>query len=160
MSGVKKRPADRPEPRGSGRRADTSLRHEALLELAEGAVRRRLVISASIAAVAKHLGVSRSHLSRTYAQRRGQPFGDFVMKWRRREVNAALANPRITVKEVSAWLLFKNADYFACWCRRNLGCAPSEHRARCRDRAQGVNLASSDTKSKIMTRNIRLDKDR
>lgn len=87
----------------------------------------------SLSAVAAGLGVSVSHMSRTFKQETGQTFEQYVITRRVNFAKRLLRDPLHNVSEVAAQSGFSDPSYFARVFRRLVGCSPREYCANPND---------------------------
>ncbi len=80
----------------------------------------------SPAGIAKSLGISASHLSRTLKQMTGHTFERLVMQCRVDYAKKLLLNPELNVSQVAEQSGFCDSGYFARVFRRVAGCSPRE----------------------------------
>ena len=81
----------------------------------------------SISAVAAELGVSVSHMSRTFKHQTGQTFEQYLIAKRVDFAKRLLLNPLNNVSEVARHSGFTDPSYFARVFRKLVGCSPREY---------------------------------
>ena len=99
-------------------RPDTQIRHAKLTELAISMVRTRMSEGITLASIAKRLRISRCHLSRIFAEQKGEPFSRFLMRERLKLAERLLRDVNFNVSEVAYQCGFKNPSHFSTWFRR------------------------------------------
>lgn len=114
----------RPDP-GKGARDTLVQRYRALVE-------QQFLGAATVADLARTLGVSPDHLSRCCRALSGQPALALLQERRLLEARRLLVYTELPVAEVAARLGFDDAGYFSRFFARTSGHPPSVYRARVR----------------------------
>lgn len=78
--------------------------------------------------VAKHLGISRSHLHRVFLDVFGLPMGKYISKLRLERASYLLLNTRLAINEISDAVGFENQLYFSNAFKKFSGVSPSLYR--------------------------------
>jgi AraC-like DNA-binding protein len=81
----------------------------------------------SMSGVASELGVSASHMSRTFKRETGQTFEQYVIAKRMEMARRLLLDPLHNISEVARLCGFSDPSYFARVFRKFTGCSPSEY---------------------------------
>ncbi|HBA85949.1 MAG TPA: hypothetical protein DCZ95_17840 [Verrucomicrobia bacterium] len=74
-------------------------------------------------------GLSPRYFTSVFKEVMGVSYSDFVFPYFAAKVRRLLADPTLTIKQVSVKMGFENASNFATWCRKRLGKNPSALRA-------------------------------
>ncbi len=83
----------------------------------------------TVEAIAKHLQINRSHLSRTFRAEKNFTIEEFVFKIKIiRAASMLKEDPKITIKEVSSQIGFCRCDYFIRIFKRYFGTTPARYR--------------------------------
>lgn len=101
-----------------------------LVQRALALVRSRFREQLSLEDVAEAVGVTPSHLSRTFKAEVGHGFADELNRCRIEEAKTLLGDPRLEVKQIARQCGYLNYTYFFGVFKRYCGCTPSEFRAR------------------------------
>lgn len=81
-----------------------------------------------LAAIANHIHVNSSYLSRLYRQETGITITDAISRYRIEKAKEFLQNPEIKAYEVAYLVGFEDAAYFSLMFKRHTGCSPTEYR--------------------------------
>lgn len=87
--------------------------------------------------VALHVGVSAAYLSALFSRELGRSFTDFLAACRIEEAQRLMANPSLSIKEVSARVGLGNPLYFSRLFRKHTGIPPRQFRRRLAAPARG-----------------------
>lgn len=83
----------------------------------------------SLYTMAKHLGVSTSHLSRVFKGESGLSFSDYLSDYRLNFCREMLLNTDTKIETISN-MMYSTPQYFANRFKRKYGCSPKEYRMR------------------------------
>lgn len=97
---------------------------------AERYIREHLDNQLSIAAVADHLDLNPSYLSRLYRETRGRTIQSFLIETRTRLAKILLQDPDMRIAEVARAVGLSTPSYFAAFFRKHAGLSPHDFRAR------------------------------
>lgn len=104
--------------------------HAALAEAARRFMERNYHQSITLELIARHLQVSRAHLSRVFREECNFPLFEYLLECRLMEAKKLLRDGNMPVKEVASRIGFANGGYFSKVFRRKLGCSPADFRRR------------------------------
>jgi AraC-like DNA-binding protein/ligand-binding sensor protein len=110
-------------------------RHEKIVERARALIHQNIdwpegSLPVSIVEIAKALGVSEGHLSRTFKKIAGVSFERYVIDRRIERARQLLLDPSSRVSQVAEKCDFCNPAYFAKVFRRVVGCSPTDFSRR------------------------------
>lgn len=91
-------------------------------------IRNNLDCPMSVEALADLAKMSRSHFTRHFAAREGQPPAEFIMRERMRKASRLLATEELDVRAIAHQCGFSDSNYFSKVFRRNFGISPTEFR--------------------------------
>ncbi len=109
---------------------------EAQFRRVEDMVHAQIAGPLSIAALAKELGFSRRHLSRTFKTNAGLTLRQFVEEVRLRRVIMLLEQTNLPLKVIANMVGISSANYLSTAFRRRMGLAPAAYRQQMRPRGE------------------------
>lgn len=78
--------------------------------------------------VADYCHFSAKQLTRIFEREAGLPLGAYIRRERSEKIRILLENGKLTLKEISETMNFKNEYYFNTFFKRNMGMAPSAYK--------------------------------
>jgi AraC-like DNA-binding protein len=86
--------------------------------------------SLSLEQLAAHVGLSPSHMSRSFSKEVGMSISQYVAAIRCEEAAAMLAGSDASVQQISAYVGYLDNNYFVKVFKKQYGMTPSEYRAK------------------------------
>lgn len=99
-----------------------------LVERARALLAGRGLSGASIASIAKELGMSREHFSRSFKSASGESPVDYIDRLRSEEAGRLLVGGEFTQTQIARQLGFKRLSSFQRAFQRSTGCLPGDYR--------------------------------